>query len=189
MTENTDSQKKENNSEKGEGSVSDKPEKETGNHEGDKLDTSQWSWGAFMLDVPFLVAIQKYVYLLVYLLMLIPFVNFIIYIGFKIYLGLKGREMAQDSPAFDSKEEREGFFKGFDWAGKVLFFVTITFFVIGLLSSLVFGMSMMSAVGGDADFGGPGGNGQLEMQFEGEDGSAKVKVDSSETQQTEPSDQ
>lgn len=189
MTENTDNQKEADDSAKDEKSVSHESQKDTGNTEEGKSDGSQWSWGAFMLDAPFLIAIQKYVYLLVYLLMLIPFLNFIIYIGFKIYLGLKGHEMAENSSAFDSKEEREGFFKGFDWAGKVLFFVTIAFFVIGLLSSLLFGMSMMSAVGGDTNFGNPSGNGQFEMRFEGEDGSTKVKVDSSGVQQTESSNQ
>jgi hypothetical protein len=109
---------------------------------------TEWSWGAFMFDPAFLIAIQKYVYLLVYLLMLIPVLNFIVWIGFKIYLGLKGREMARGSATFASAEQREGFFKGFDWAGKVLFFVGLAFFVLGLLLSLVFGISAMNAMPG-----------------------------------------
>lgn len=116
---------------------------------------TEWSWGAFMFDPAFLIAIQKYAYLLVYLLMLIPILNFIVWIGFKIYLGLKGREMARDSATFASAEEREGFFKGFDWAGKVLFFVALAFFVLSLLLTLVFGFSAMNAMPGPS--GGFGG--------------------------------
>jgi hypothetical protein len=107
---------------------------------------TEWSWGAFMFDPAFLIAIQKYAYLLVYLLMLIPILNFIVWIGLKIYLGLKGREMARDSATFASAEEREGFFKGFDRAGKVLFFVSLAFFVLSLLLSLTVGMSIIDRI-------------------------------------------
>ena len=93
---------------------------------------SGWSWGAFMFDAPFVIATRNYWYLLVYVTMVIPIANIIIYLGYKIYLGIKGREMAVESETFDSAEERAGFFKAFDWAGKVLFFVMLVFALIGI---------------------------------------------------------
>lgn len=109
-----------------------------------------WSWGAFMFDAPFLIAIRKYAYLLVYLLMLIPLLNFIVYLGLKIYLGIKGRELAQDSETFNSRQERVGFFRAFDWAGKVLFWVMVAVFVLGIILTVATGLGLSALIDGSA---------------------------------------
>lgn len=113
-----------------------------------------WSWGAFIMDVPFLIAIKKYTYLWFYLLLLIPIVNLFAILGIKIYLGMKGREMAMTSKTFASKDEYNGFMKGFDWAGKVLFFVSLAIFALGLIGGLVgaFAMGEMFNVMSPVDF-------------------------------------
>lgn len=97
---------------------------------------NEWSWGAFMLDVPFLIAIKKYTLLLWYLLAFIPFVNFLFFIGFKIYIGTKGRALAAESDQFANEDERNGFMKAFDHAGKILFFSAIAIFGIMIILML-----------------------------------------------------
>lgn len=95
-----------------------------------------------MFDVPFLIAARKYAYLWFYLLFLIPIVNLFAILAIKIYLGIKGREIARTSKTFASEEEFLGFMKGFDWAGKVLFFVGLTVFVLGLIATFAFGAAV-----------------------------------------------
>jgi len=101
--------------------------------------------GAFMFDLPFLIATRQYVYLLAYLLMIVPILNLVVYIGLKIFLGIKGRELAESSSTFASADERAGFFKGFDWAGKVTFFVGLIAFVLSILA-LVAGVSVLGEI-------------------------------------------
>lgn len=113
---------------------------------------SGWSWGAFMGGPFFLIAVRKYMYLLLYLLNLIPLVNFIAWIGIMVFLGLKGRELAAQSTTFSSKEELTGFMKGFDHAGKITFFIMLALFVLGFLGSLLLGATIFSALGGGGSF-------------------------------------
>lgn len=105
-----------------------------------------WSWGAFMFDVPFLIAIKKYKMLWWFLLALIPFVNAAFYIIFKIYMGSHGRALAAQSSHFTNQHEYNGFMKAMDHAGKVLFFIFIAglcimlfFMIIGAVSFLTIG--------------------------------------------------
>lgn len=92
-----------------------------------------WSWGAFILDPFFLIAIRRYIFLLLYLLYFIPGINFIAVIGIKIYLGLKGKELAEHSPTFSSAEERKGFFKAIDHAGLITFIIALVIMVLSFI--------------------------------------------------------
>lgn len=92
-----------------------------------------WSWGAFMLELPFLIAIKRYMMLFWYLLLLIPFVNVVFIVAFKIYMGVKGRAMAATSTQFGNESEFRGFMNGFDHAGKILFIVVVVALAITLL--------------------------------------------------------
>lgn len=113
-------------------------------------DEAGWSWGAFVLDVPFLLATQNYAYFLIFALAIVPFVNLvfpIIYLGFKVFLGLKGRGMAQNG-VFQSAQERAGFMRGIDWAGKVMFYAALIIFALGLLSMLLLGSEVVNSIPG-----------------------------------------
>lgn len=108
-----------------------------------------WSWGAFILDPFFIIAIRRYVFLLLYILYFIPLVNIVAMIGIKIYLGLKGRELAESSPTFNSAEERKGFFKAIDHAGLITFIVALVMIVLSLIFGAVVGMVVAKFIGGD----------------------------------------
>lgn len=95
-----------------------------------------------MFDAPFLIAIRKYNYLWFYLLFLIPLLNLFAILGIKIYLGIKGAEIARTSTTFASEEEYNGFMKGLDWAGKVLFFVGLAIFALSLILTFAFGAAV-----------------------------------------------
>ena len=84
-----------------------------------------------MFDPAFLIGIKQYKFLLVYLLCLVPIVNIFAIVGIKIYLGLNGRSMAAKSPMFANQDELNGYMKGVDHAGKILFFVAIIAMAIG----------------------------------------------------------
>ena len=94
---------------------------------------NDWSWGAVMLDVPFLIAIKKYTWLFWYLLAFVPFVNLVFFTGFKIYMGMKGKALLKESTQFANEDERNGFIKALDHAGKILFFAGIIALGIGLI--------------------------------------------------------
>lgn len=100
----------------------------------DEYKDEGWSWGGFSLNWIFLLAVRKYMYLLVLLLMLVPILNILIMIGFMIFLGIKGRELARESRTFSNHEQYLGFMKGADHAGKVfaIFYILamVPFFVI-----------------------------------------------------------
>ncbi|MCL4403910.1 hypothetical protein M1432_00985 [Patescibacteria group bacterium] len=100
------------------------------NNKGKIAAAAGWSWGAFLLNAPFLVGIKKYKMLWWYILAFVPFVNVIFWIVFMIYLGVKGHELGATSPQFASQAEYDGFFKALDHAGKILFFVAIALLVI-----------------------------------------------------------
>ncbi len=100
---------------------------------------SGWSWGAFMFDPAFIIAIRNYTFLFCYLLYLIPLVNIVAMIGIKIYLGINGRRMAIASKSFASPDEALGYMKGTDHAGRVLFFATIIIMVLGIVFSVALG--------------------------------------------------
>lgn len=95
-----------------------------------------WSWGAFMLHAPFLIAIKKYIFLLWYLLLLIPFLNVFFLIALMIYLGVEGHELAAQSPQFKNQDEYNGFFRAYNHAGKILFLAVIVMIAAGLLFGL-----------------------------------------------------
>ena len=101
----------------------------------------RWSWGACMFDPGFIIAIKNYKFLFVYILYFIPLINIFAVIGIKIYLGLNGRSMAENSPQFENKDELNGFMKGIDHAGKIMFFVALIFIAGGIL------LAMMGAMG------------------------------------------
>lgn len=110
---------------------------------------STWSWGAFMLDPFFIIAIKKYQFLFVYLLYFVPFINFLAMIGIKIYLGLYGRKMAEESTIFSNNDQFEGFMKAIDHAGKVVFYVSLA---LVILTMVAFGMIFSFAANQIGDF-------------------------------------
>lgn len=137
-----------------------------------------------MFDAAFLIAVRKYVYLLVYLLMLIPVLNFFIYIAFKIYLGVKGHELARDSETFDSAAERTGFLKGIDWAGKVMFFVLLAIFALSLIL-VAFGVadvfSELDRIEQDINGNQPGIEAQLDIDAGIDNGASATQTPATQT--------
>lgn len=104
-----------------------------------------WSWGAFMMDPAFIIAIKNYKFLFFYILYLIPVLNFFAIIGIKVYLGLNGRSMASKSPQFVNESEFIGYMKGVDHAGKVLFFFMLAMIGLSFLAmSVGIGMALNS---------------------------------------------
>lgn len=89
-----------------------------------------WSWGAFMFDIAFVLALKQYKFAWLFLLYLIPWVNVLAIIAIRIYLGFHGRRMTYESDAFDTPAERDGFVKGLDHAGKILLYVSLVLLVI-----------------------------------------------------------
>jgi hypothetical protein len=91
-----------------------------------------WSWGAFMLNFQFLIAIKKYKMLWWYLLSFIPFLNIVFFAVFAIYLGVKGHILGTTGGQFASQAEYDGFMKGTDHAGKVVFIVFLIVLILGI---------------------------------------------------------
>jgi len=96
-----------------------------------------WSWGAFAFNWAFAIAIRKYMYLFLILLMFVPILNIVAFFGVMIFFGVKGREMAKGSVTFSSDEQRLGFMKGMDHAGKIVFFIWVVMFAIGIVASII----------------------------------------------------
>ncbi len=107
-------------------------------------ESSGWSWGAFMTDPIFLIGLKKYKKLWWYLLGVVPFLGPIFLIGFKIYLGNKGREISTTT-TFLSEDERRGFMKGLDHAGKVTFFAALISIGV-IIVLLILGISFFSLI-------------------------------------------
>jgi hypothetical protein len=105
-----------------------------------------WSWGAFMFDMVFVIAIRKYIYLLFALLFFIPILGFFAMIGVKIFFGLKGHQLAAESGAFANEDELRGFLKAVDHAGFVVFIVAIVGIVLILGTVLLFGAALYSGM-------------------------------------------
>lgn len=98
-----------------------------------------WSWGAFMLNWKFAIALREYKYLYLLILLFIPLVNFAVIIGMMIYFGINGREIAQKSKTFANHDQYLGFMKGMDHLGKVLAYIMIVVGVgILILVSVLF---------------------------------------------------
>lgn len=95
-----------------------------------------WSWGSFALNYMFLIAIRKYEYLYVLILFLIPIVNIFAGFGMIIYLGMNGRELARNSRTFSNHEQYLGFMKGIDHAGKIISYVMLPVFALGVIVSV-----------------------------------------------------
>ncbi|NTV22003.1 MAG: hypothetical protein HGB03_00330 [Candidatus Yonathbacteria bacterium] len=114
---------------------------------------TDWSWGGFMFGPAYLIAVKKYQYLLGYLLMLIPIINFVAMIGIAIYLGIKGHTLVVESPMFANNDERAGFNRAIDHAGRIMFFVSLACAVIALIFASLFVGLMVSLFGGP-QFGG-----------------------------------
>ena len=94
-----------------------------------------WSWGAFLFNASFLIGVKRYKMLWWYLLALIPFVNFIFLLAYSIYLGVKGHEIGANGAQFANQSEYDGFMKGVDHAGKIMFFVSLA---IGVVVGIIF---------------------------------------------------
>jgi hypothetical protein len=95
-----------------------------------------WSWGAFMLNFQFLIAIKKYKMLWWYLLALIPFLNIIFFAVFAIYLGVKGHELGTTGGQFASQAEYDGYMKATDHASKVMFIVFLIAIILGIILAI-----------------------------------------------------
>lgn len=104
---------------------------------------STWSWGSFMFDPVVMIATERYKWLLVYLLMFIPFINLIALLAVKIYFGLNGQELIMSSTAFANNDEKKGFLKGIDKAGKILFFVGLALIAVSFIFGLGTAMTML----------------------------------------------
>jgi len=105
----------------------------------------KWSWGAFILDPFFILAVRKYIYLLLYLLYIVPILNILAMIGIKIFLGMKGTDMVRESETFENDDERRGFLKAINHAGFILFIITLIFFAIGFALISLLGYTFFSA--------------------------------------------
>ena len=92
---------------------------------------SGWSWGAFVFNWAFALAVRKYWYLLLIFLMFIPLINIFAMIGVMVFFGVKGRDMAKGSTTFSNEEQRIGFMKGIDHAGKIVAIIWLIGFVVG----------------------------------------------------------
>jgi hypothetical protein len=118
--------------------------------EDEKYARPGWSWGGFMFNFIFIIAIRRYWYLLLVLLALIPpllvglssfsvpyhmiwiillapVLSFLIILGVMVFFGIKGRVLAAKSSTFANRDQYIGFMKGIDHAGKVLFFTYVVF--------------------------------------------------------------
>ena len=102
-----------------------------------------WSWGAFAFHLPFLIAVKRYTLIWWYLLAIIPLVNIIFFIVFAIYLGLNGHRLAVSGGQFTNQSEYDGYFKGINHAGKVIFFAMVIVVVLVLVlitAAFIFGV-------------------------------------------------
>lgn len=111
-------------------------------------DVGGWSWGAFVLDPFFIIAIKKYSLLWMYLLYLVPLVNFFAMIGIKIFLGIKGHQLVAESTVFKNEDEQNGFVRAIDHAGFIVFIVGLVGIVVMFLFFGVILASLFSAFGG-----------------------------------------
>ncbi|NTV44905.1 MAG: hypothetical protein HGA67_04455 [Candidatus Yonathbacteria bacterium] len=109
---------------------------------------SDWSWGGFMFGPAYLIAVKKYEYLLAYLLMLIPVFNFFAMIGIAIYLGIKGHTLVAESPMFANADERAGFNRAIDHAGRIMFFVSLVCMVLAFIFAGLFVGMVATMLGG-----------------------------------------
>jgi hypothetical protein len=98
-----------------------------------------WSWGAFLFNAYYLVAVKRYKLLWWYLLMLVPFVNVIFAIVFAIYIGLHGHEIGASGTQFANQSEYDGFTKAIDHAGKIFFIIFLILAVLWVIFFLSFG--------------------------------------------------
>ncbi len=105
-----------------------------------------WSWGAFIFHLPFLIAVKRYALMWWYLLALVPGVNLIFIIAFAIYLGTTGHRLGAEGGQFSSQAEYEGYFKGVDHAGKIIFFATV-FLAACAIIIVIGGMSFAAFFG------------------------------------------
>ena len=105
-----------------------------------------WSWGGAMLNFTFLIGAGRYKYLWWFLLTLIPFVNIVFWIAMFIYLGMNGHSIAAGGTQFVNQSEYDGYVKGTDHAGKILFFIVIILLVIGIVAFLA-GFSLLGLAG------------------------------------------
>lgn len=95
-----------------------------------------WSWGGFMLNASFLIGAKRYKLLWWWLLALIPIVNIVFWIAMLIYLGINGHKIAAEGTQFANQSEYDGYVKGLDHAGKVVFFVVLVVLVIVIVALL-----------------------------------------------------
>lgn len=102
-----------------------------------------WSWGGFAWGPGILLASKRYHYLWWYLLAIIPFVNIVFFIVFAIYLGVNGHKITAGGTQFSNQSEYDGFTKGTDHAGKILFIVGVVLLAIWLIVFVLLGASFL----------------------------------------------
>jgi hypothetical protein len=96
-----------------------------------------WSWGGFMFNGAFLIGVKRYKLLWWFILALVPLVNIVFWIVMIIYLGVNGHGIAAKGSQFANQSEYDGYIKGQDHAGKVVFFVFLVAAVIGIIAAIV----------------------------------------------------
>lgn len=107
-----------------------------------------WSWGGFMFNLYFAIAVRKYAYLWLFFLNLIPYLGTLVMM---IIFGMKGRELAATSRTFDNKEQSIGFIKAMDHAGKIVFFILLCFIALVVFLGLSFATMMSNEFSGARD--------------------------------------
>lgn len=91
-----------------------------------------------------ILATRKYVYLLLYLLMFVPLVNIVAGLGISILMGIKAQSFVDSSSTFASPEERLGFMKGIDHAGKMMFIIGLIALGVVLAIAIFFNTFFLS---------------------------------------------
>lgn len=99
-----------------------------------------------MLNFSFLIGAKRYVYLWWFLLAFIPVLNIIFWIAMFIYLGVNGHAIAASGTQFANQSEYDGYIKGTDHAGKIVFFIVIAILVIVLIAFIA-GFSLFGWAG------------------------------------------
>ncbi len=104
---------------------------------------SNWSWGGFMFDPVIILGTRNYMMLFFYLLAFVPFVNLIFWLVWKIYMGLNAHRIVNESSAFANQDERNGFMRGLDHAGWIMFIVSLVAIGIAFAVAMSVGLALM----------------------------------------------
>lgn len=107
--------------------------------------SSNWSWGGFVYDPVIILATRNYMMLFFYLLAFIPLVNILFWIAFKIYMGMNTHRLVNESAGFANQDERNGFLRGLDHAGWIMFMVMLVGIAIGFILFMTIGLALFKA--------------------------------------------